>query len=90
MTGNRLLLLLLLIGLPMAVIGTPETGPADSLLNIIRKSPRDTNTVNRLLDLSKLLLNDTPEISIQHAQEAAGLSSSLNYGRGLAQSEKSI
>ncbi|MFM9007069.1 MAG: adenylate/guanylate cyclase domain-containing protein [Bacteroidota bacterium] len=90
MTGNRLLLLFLFIGLPMAVIASPETGPADSLLNIILKSPRDTNTVNRLLELSKLLLNDTPEISIKHAEEAAELSADLNYGRGLAQSEKSI
>jgi class 3 adenylate cyclase/Tfp pilus assembly protein PilF len=90
MTGNRLLLLLLMIGLPLTAIGAPETGPADSLLNIIRKSSNDTNTVNRLLELSKLLLNDTPEISIQHAEEAADLSLSLKYGRGLAQSEKSI
>jgi adenylate cyclase len=65
-------------------------GASDSLLQVIRSGPSDTLRVNRLLELSKMLLNDKPEASIQHATEAAELSASLRYGAGLAQSEKSI
>jgi class 3 adenylate cyclase/Tfp pilus assembly protein PilF len=69
---------------------TCQAGASDSLLQVIRSGPSDTLRVNRLLELSKMLLNDKPEASIQHATEAAELSAILRYGAGLAQSEKSI
>ncbi|MFM1745216.1 MAG: hypothetical protein RLZZ630_1153, partial [Bacteroidota bacterium] len=72
------------------VSGTCHADGSDSMLAVVRTGPKDTVYVNRLLSLSKSVLNEKPETSIKYAIEAAGLSQRLGYGIGLAQSEKSI
>ena len=50
----------------------------DSLLTIIRNSPADTNKLNALVELSKLVIEDAPQQAYQYGYQALALSRSLS------------
>ena len=88
---TRLLFLKLLLPalfIADAVIG--QSSAVDSLSKALKNAGQDTHRVILLLELSKANFNDFPDEAIRYAEEGRQLSSSLKYGRGIAQSLKNI
>jgi len=63
----------------------------DSLINILKSAKEDTNKVNYLNDLGRLLmLNSDFDAALVQAQRAKTLSETLNYKKGIANSYNNL
>ena len=79
-------ILLLLTGSGLSA----QNNAVDSLEKLISKSASDSNRVNQLNQLSRLLLNSNPEQSMSYANEANSLAEKINFQRGKALALKNI
>ncbi len=62
----------------------------DSIKAVLSTSGEDTNTINTLLLLSRYYVSNSPEETIQYAEDARKLSVKLNYKKGEAVALKNI
>lgn len=85
--NSRLLCLVLALGLVISALGQSNL---DSLQLLLNKAGKDTVRVQLLLDLARANMSDAPDRSRKLAEDARYLSRDLAYGRGYAQSLKSI
>ena len=67
-----------------------QNNAVDSLKSLISKSEEDSNKVNRLNQLSKLLIGSLPEMSMSYANDAKILSERISYKKGEALALKYI
>jgi class 3 adenylate cyclase/uncharacterized protein HemY len=67
-----------------------QNNTADSLKNLIAKSSGDSNQVNQMNQLARLLYTSQPDESLRLANEAKSLSIKLGYKKGEALALKTI
>jgi tetratricopeptide (TPR) repeat protein len=82
----RFCIFLLITSLPVFA----QSPKIDSLENLLRKSPSDTNQVNLLVDLAMEYWGSDPEKTLSYSQKAMTISKKLDYARGEARSHQGI
>jgi class 3 adenylate cyclase/Tfp pilus assembly protein PilF len=87
---NHKVLLLIVVVLILPILGFSQNDRVDSLKAIIPTLKEDSNKVNALNELSLLLWDTQPDITIMYAMEAIELGYRINFKKGVAYALKNI
>jgi two-component system, NarL family, sensor kinase len=80
----RIIYLSIVIGLCQASRVQSQQHATDSLENLIRTLPNDTSKVNRLIDLTRKVVSESPTKAVQAISQAIALAKKINYSFGLS------